>query len=77
MGWKKVPTGIQVDNSTAVCIATKYFFQNKSKAMDMQFYWIKNRLKQGQFRVLWRLGPENLGDYHSEHHPPEHHIAVR
>ena len=43
----------------------------------MRFYWINDRIKQGQFRVFWRPGPENLGDYHSKHHPPEYHIAVR
>ena len=77
MGWKQVPTAIQVKNSTAVGIATKEFLKNKSKAMDMRFYWINDRIKQGKFRVFWRPGPENLGGYHSKHHPPENHIAVR
>ena len=76
MGWKQGPTDIQVDNYTAVGIATKEFLQKKSKAMDMRFYWIHDRIEQGKFRVFWRPGPENLGDYHSKHHPPEHHIAV-
>ena len=76
-GKKKGPTAIQVDNSTAVGIATKEFRQNKSKSMDMRFYWVNNRIEQGQFRVLWRPGPENLGYYHSKHHPPEHHIAFQ
>ena len=77
MGWPQVPTAIQVNNSTAVGITTKEFHQKKSKAMDMRFYWINNRIKQGQFCVFWRPGPENLGDYHSKHNPPEHHRAVR
>ena len=76
MEWKQVPTDIQVDNSTAVGIATKEFRQKKFKAMDMQFYWINDRIEQGQSPVSWRPGPENLGDYHSKHHPPEHHRAV-
>ena len=76
MGWKQGPMAIQVDNSTAVGIVTKEFRQNKSKAMDMPFYRINDRIEQGKFRVFWRLGPENLGDYHFKHHPPEHHIAV-
>ena len=76
MGWKQGPTEIQVDNSTAVGIATKKFIQNKSKNIDMRFYWINKKIKQGQFRVFWRPGPENLGDYHSKHHPPEYHIAI-
>ena len=45
--------------------------------MDIQFYWINGRIVQGQFRVFWRPGPENLGDYHSKHHSHEHHIAVQ
>ena len=43
----------------------------------MSFYWINNIIEQGKFQVFWRPGPENLGDYHSKHHPPEYHIAVR
>ena len=44
MGWKQGPTAIQVDNYTAVGISTKEFRQNKSKAVDMGFYWIKDRI---------------------------------
>ena len=61
MGWKQGFTAIQVDNSTAVGFATNYFRQNKSKAKDMSLYWINGRYEQGQFRVFWRLGPENWG----------------
>ena len=52
MGCKQGPTAIQVDNSTAVGIATKEFRQKNSKAVDMRFYWINNRIEQGQFRVF-------------------------
>ena len=54
---KQGPTAIQVDNSTAVGITTKEFLQKKSKAMDMRFYWINNRIEQVQFQVFWRPGP--------------------
>ena len=49
MGWKQGPTAIQVENSTALGIATKEFFQKKSKAVDMRFCWINDRVEQGQF----------------------------
>ena len=49
MGWKQELTALQVDNYTAVGIATKDFRQKKSKAMDMRFYWINDRIEQGQF----------------------------
>ena len=49
MGWKKGPTAIQVDNSTAEGIATKEFRQKKYKTMDIRFCWENDRIKQGQF----------------------------
>ena len=49
MGCKRGPTYIQVDNSTAVIIATKYFCQNKSKAMNMRFYWINKIIEKRKF----------------------------
>ena len=76
MGCKQGPTAIQVENPTAVGITAKNSCQNKSKAMDMRLYWINGRIEQGKFRVFWIPGPENLGDYHSKHHPPENHIDL-
>ena len=43
----------------------------------MPFYRINNRIERGKLRVLWRPGSENLGDFHSKHHPPKHRIALR
>ena len=54
MNWPQPPTPIQVDNSTAVGIANQTIKQKISKAMDMRFYWVIDRIKQGQFRVYWR-----------------------
>ena len=39
MGNFQPPTPVQVDNSTALGIATRTIKQCKSKAMDMWFYW--------------------------------------
>ena len=57
MGQKQGPTAIQVENSTTVGISTNEFLQKKSKAMDILFYLINRRIEQGQFRVIWILGP--------------------
>ena len=38
--------------------------------MDMQFYWIKDRLKQKDFFVYWKPGSQNMGDYFTKYHPP-------
>ena len=45
--------------------------------MYIRFHWIQDRILQENFNVFWKLGPTNLGDYHSKHHPTPCHIQVR
>ena len=68
MNWPQPPTPIQVDNSTAVVIANQTIKQKMSKAMYMRFYWVIDRIKQGQFKLYWRPGSTNLSDYPTKHH---------
>ena len=78
MGYTQTaPTVIVTDNSTAEGFATDRTKIKRSKAMDMRFYWIKDRVHQGQFRVVWARGDSNLADYFTKHHPPSHHISIR
>ena len=44
--------------------------------MDMQFYWMKDRLKQKDFFVYWKPESQNIGDYLTKHHPPHHHRKI-
>ena len=77
LGHPQPPTPIQTDNSTAAGFANDTIKQKRSKAMDMRFYWIKDRVEQGQFLIYWRPGSENLGDYFTKHHSPSHHRLMR
>jgi hypothetical protein len=77
LGHPQPPTPIQTDNSTAAGFANDTIKQKRSKAMDMRFYWIKDRARQNQFLFYWRPGAENLGDYHTKHHSPSHHRLMR
>jgi hypothetical protein len=43
----------------------------------MIFYWIRDRVRQGQFQVYWGKGSRNRADYFTKHHPASHHKAVR
>jgi hypothetical protein len=45
--------------------------------MDMRFYWIKDRVKQGQISVYWGPVYQNLADYFTKHHLPAHHKIMR
>jgi hypothetical protein len=51
--------------------------QKLSKAFDMRFYWVKDRIKQNQFQLIWRKGSTNMADYFTKHHPPWHHKQMR
>ena len=77
MGRKQGPTPIQFDNKCAVGILTDTMCQRRSKAMDMRFYWLRDRVRQLQFFIYWARGPNNKADYASKNHPTKHHIAVR
>ena len=77
MGHPQPPTPIVTDNSTAVGIANDTIKQKRSKAIDMRFYWLRDRVKQKQFSILWRKGALNKADYFTKHHPAKHHQAMR
>ena len=77
LGHKQSNTPIQTDNSTANGLVNNEVQPKATKAMDMRFYWLKDREAQNQFRIFWRSGKLNRGDYYSKHHPPVHHKATR
>jgi hypothetical protein len=76
MGHAQPPTPIQTDNSCAAGIANGTVKQRRSKAIDMRFYWICDRVSQGQFVVHWHQGSDNLADYFTKHHSPSHHCLM-
>jgi hypothetical protein len=43
----------------------------------VRFYWIRDRIKQGQFIIHWRAGKDNLADYFTKHHSPAHQKLMR
>eukprot|EP00957_Ditylum_brightwellii_P026271 1987147-Ditylum_brightwellii.AAC.1 len=49
MGHPQLPTPIQVDNSTANGIDNSNIQQRKSKAIDMRFYWVQDKLRQKHY----------------------------
>ena len=51
--------------------------QKTSKAIDMRFYWVIDKVNQNQFLIYWRPGANIVGDYVSKHHFPAHHQTMR
>jgi Reverse transcriptase (RNA-dependent DNA polymerase) len=77
LGHAQPPTPIATDNSVAAGIANDTVKQKHSKAMDMRFYWTKDRVKQKKLLVYWRKGSANRADYFTKNHPASHHKAMR
>jgi hypothetical protein len=73
MGHIQPPAPLRTYNSTVFGIVNKKIKQKRSKAMDMRYNWLTDRVCQKQFYVYWRPGRENLGDYHTKHHSVQHH----
>ena len=47
IGHPQPATSVHVDNKCAVGILNETFQQRKSKSMDMRFFWVRDRVKQG------------------------------
>ena len=77
LGHPQPPTPVLVDNSTAVGLANDTVTQRRSRAIDMRFYWIRDRVQQNQFHVYWAPAHLNLADYFTKHHTPSHHRRMR
>ena len=76
-GYPQPITPIQTDNACAHGIANDTVKLKRSKAFDMRYHWVRDRVKQGQFYVYWRRGGHNLADYLTKDHPAKHHRAMR
>jgi hypothetical protein len=76
MGHNQDAIDLKTDNTTADDIINNTFQQKLSKAMDMRFYWVKDRVEQGQFNVGWAPGDTNMGDYSTNYHSPAHHKCM-
>ena len=53
MGHPQPPTPMKVDNETAIGFLKITMKQKRSKAIDMRFYWVRDRVNQNQFMLYW------------------------
>ena len=77
LGHPQPATPIQTDNECAQGILSDTVKQRRSKAIDMRFYWLQDRIQQNQYTIFWAPGTLNLADYFTKHHAPAHHKRVR
>ena len=72
MGNPQGPTPMQKYNSTTSGIINETVKQQRSKAIDMHFCWVRYICKQKHFLIYWVPVKYNMGDYHTKLHPPLH-----
>lgn len=81
MGHPQPPTPIKIDNTTALGYVNDNIQLKKSKAWDMNCYWLRDREEQKQFNIFWERGNSehtiNEGDYYTKHHPTTYHRHIR
>lgn len=77
LGYVQDATPIITDSTTAKGIADQSVRIKRSKAIDMRYFWIKDRVKQGHFSIHWGPGALNLADYFSKTHPIQVYLAKR
>ncbi len=77
MGHKQPPTPMQTNNRTALGVVNNNIQPQRTKAMDMQFHWLRCHEAQNQFRFFWHPGTTNRADYWTKHHCAAHHIEQR
>ena len=77
MGHPQPATPVQTDNACANGIANDSVKQKRSRAMDMRFYWVKDRVKQDHFFIFWAPSGINIADYFTKHFAPSHHRSIR
>jgi len=77
LGWPQPPTVITTDNATACGLANGTIKVKRSKAIDMRYNWIKFRVEEHDFDVVWRAGRESIADYLTKPHPASHCLQVR
>ena len=76
-GYPQAATPMVTDNTTANGIANNTVRLKRSKAIDMRYHWVRDRVERGEYTVSWGPGTTNDGDYFTKIHPASHCRAVR
>jgi hypothetical protein len=73
MGHPQPATPLFCDKEMAIGIAADMVSQRMSKATDMRLHWIRDRVRQGHFRVLFIRGLHNVADFFTKPLPVARH----
>ena len=73
LGYVQPPTIGIIDNAFAVGLCNDSIKAKLSKSIDLRFHWIRDRVRQGQFIVMWKKGLDNVADFFTKAQPVHKH----
>ncbi len=76
LGHPQPPTPIHINNTTTIGIVNNTIKRQRSRAMEMRYFWLLDGEVQKRFHFYYQPGQENLGDYPSKHHSADIHQHV-
>ena len=68
LGHPQPPTPIHIDNTTVAGIVNNTIKRQKSRSMEMKYFWLLDQQTQKIFQYSYHPGFENLGDLHTKAH---------
>ena len=71
LGYPQQPTPILVDNTVAEGLANNTVNAKRSKSMDVRFFWLRDRVKHGEFTIQHLKGRWNISDFFTKSLPKE------
>ena len=71
MGHAQPPIPAVTESATYDVFFNDNIYQRRSRSIDIYFYWVRDRVRQGQFLVYWMAEEHNLEDYFYQA-PPHH-----
>jgi hypothetical protein len=77
LGHPQSAVHLNADNAPAVGTANRSTKPRRSKAIDMRFHWIQDRVAQRMFTVTWGQGATNIADFLTKAHPTAHFVKAR
>ena len=77
LGYPQKPVPILCDNACAVGIANDTVKAKRSKAIDMRYHWVRDRVRNGDLHIYWRPGADNLADFFTKALPVHRHQELK
>ena len=77
IGYPQIETPIVTDNTTARGTALKSIKSKRLQTTALRHHWIRDRVSQGQFQIIWEAGESNRADFFTKALPVKIHYFLR